>query len=36
VLLPILLLTAAYCEAAPILPEEAKNHVGTQLAFAAR
>jgi hypothetical protein len=27
-LLPILLLTAAYCQAAPILPEEAKNHVG--------
>jgi hypothetical protein len=27
-LLPILLLTAIYCQAAPILPEEAKNHVG--------
>ena len=27
-LLPILLLTAIYCQAAPILPEEAKNHIG--------
>ena len=27
-LLPIPLLTAIYCQAAPILPEEAKNHIG--------
>jgi hypothetical protein len=27
-LLPFLLATVAYCGAAPILPEEAKNHVG--------
>jgi hypothetical protein len=27
-LLPIVLLAAAYCQAAPILPEEAKDHVG--------
>ena len=27
-LAPIILLAAAYCQAAPILPEEAKNHVG--------
>ena len=26
--LPIILLAAAYCQAAPILPEEAKSHVG--------
>jgi hypothetical protein len=27
-LLPIILLATAYCQAAPILPEEAKNHIG--------
>jgi hypothetical protein len=27
-LLPIVLLATAYCQAAPILPEEAKNYVG--------
>ena len=27
-LLPFILLAAAYCQAAPILPEEAKEHVG--------
>ena len=27
-LLPIILLAAAHCQAAPILPEEAKSHVG--------
>jgi len=27
-LLPIVLLATAYCQAAPILPEEAKNHIG--------
>ena len=27
-LLPIVLLATAYCQAAPILPEEAKEHVG--------
>ncbi len=27
-LLPVVLLTAAYCQAAPILPEEAKESVG--------
>ena len=27
-LLPVILLTTAYCQAAPILPEEAKNHIG--------
>ena len=26
--LPFILLAAAYCQAAPILPEEAKEHVG--------
>jgi hypothetical protein len=27
-LLPIVVLAAAYCQAAPILPEEAKEHLG--------
>ena len=27
-LLPIILLATTYCQAAPILPEEAKEHVG--------
>jgi hypothetical protein len=27
-LLPIILLATAYCQAAPILPEEARNHIG--------
>jgi hypothetical protein len=28
VVLPIILLATAYCQAAPLLPEEAKDHVG--------
>jgi hypothetical protein len=31
-LLPLVLLAAAYCHAAPILPEEAKNHIGESVA----
>ena len=30
-LLPIILLATVYCQAAPILSEEAKNHIGEQV-----
>ena len=34
--LPIVLLAAAYCQATPILPEEAKNHVGEDVSVRGR